>query len=152
MLDKFQKNATHMKLEFAPKKFQGISKLIPHVSAEAQDVILKMLILTRLRREVENMNSTCACVVKRLKWGDILIIWRLILIFGSNLQHFVYFIPLYLPWRPTSPLRTSCCAVWSSHLNRGICIVPLRRPSSLLWLLCVAGYIWYKTRSKVSPL
>ena len=36
-------------------------------------LILKMLILTRLRREVENMNSTCACV-KRLKWGDILTI------------------------------------------------------------------------------
>lgn len=32
LLDKFQKNATHMKLEFAPKKFQGIAKLIPHVS------------------------------------------------------------------------------------------------------------------------
>jgi len=33
-----------MKLEFAPKKFVGIAKLVPHVSAEAQDVILKMLI------------------------------------------------------------------------------------------------------------
>lgn len=33
-----------MKLEFPPKNFVGISKLIPHVSAEAQDVILKMLI------------------------------------------------------------------------------------------------------------
>lgn len=33
-----------MKLDFPPKKFVGISKLIPHVSAEAQDVILKMLI------------------------------------------------------------------------------------------------------------
>ena len=44
LIDKFQKNATHMKLEFPPKKFVGISKLIPHVSAEAQDVILKMLI------------------------------------------------------------------------------------------------------------
>jgi len=32
-----------MKLEFEPKKFVGISKLIPHVSPEAQDVILKML-------------------------------------------------------------------------------------------------------------
>ncbi len=33
-----------MKLEFSPRKFVGISKLIPHVSAEAQDVIMKMLI------------------------------------------------------------------------------------------------------------
>ena len=32
-----------MKLEFTPKKFVGIAKLIPHVSAEAQDIILKML-------------------------------------------------------------------------------------------------------------
>ena len=43
LLDKFQKNATHMKLEFPAKKFVGIAKLIPHVSAEAQDLILKML-------------------------------------------------------------------------------------------------------------
>lgn len=33
-----------MKLEFAPKKFQGIAKLIPHVSQDAQETILKMLI------------------------------------------------------------------------------------------------------------
>lgn len=33
-----------MKLEFAPKKFVGIAKLAPHVSPEAQEVILKMLI------------------------------------------------------------------------------------------------------------
>ena len=33
-----------MKLEFEKKKFTGIAKLIPHVSQEAQDVILKMLI------------------------------------------------------------------------------------------------------------
>jgi serine/threonine protein kinase len=32
-----------MKLDFPPKKFVGIAKLIPHVSAEAQDIILKML-------------------------------------------------------------------------------------------------------------
>ena len=32
-----------MKLEFPTKKFIGIAKLIPHVSAEAQEVILKML-------------------------------------------------------------------------------------------------------------
>lgn len=33
-----------MKLDFAPKKFVGISKLSPHVSKEAQEIILKMLI------------------------------------------------------------------------------------------------------------
>ena len=33
-----------MKLEFEKKKFTGIAKLIPHVSQDAQDVILKMLI------------------------------------------------------------------------------------------------------------
>jgi renal tumor antigen len=43
LIDKFQKNATHMKLDFPPKKFVGIAKLIPHVSPEAQDIILKML-------------------------------------------------------------------------------------------------------------
>jgi hypothetical protein len=32
-----------MKLDFPPKKFVGIAKLIPHVSTEAQDIILKML-------------------------------------------------------------------------------------------------------------
>lgn len=32
-----------MKLDFPKQKFVGIAKLIPHVSAEAQDVILKML-------------------------------------------------------------------------------------------------------------
>ncbi len=32
-----------MKLEFPHKKFVGIAKLVPHVSAEAQDIILKML-------------------------------------------------------------------------------------------------------------
>lgn len=32
-----------MKLEFPAKKFAGIAKLVPHVSAEAQEVILKML-------------------------------------------------------------------------------------------------------------
>lgn len=44
LLDKFQKVATHMKLEFAPKKYQGIANLIPHVSADAQDIILRMLV------------------------------------------------------------------------------------------------------------
>jgi renal tumor antigen len=33
-----------MELNFPAKKFVGISKLIPHISADAQDVIMKMLI------------------------------------------------------------------------------------------------------------
>jgi len=33
-----------MKLEFDTKKFTGISKLIPHVSKDCQDVIMKMVI------------------------------------------------------------------------------------------------------------
>ena len=33
-----------MKLEFTAKKYVGIQKLIPHASADAQDIILKMLI------------------------------------------------------------------------------------------------------------
>lgn len=33
-----------MEFNFQPKKFVGITKLIPHVSAEAQDVIMKMII------------------------------------------------------------------------------------------------------------
>lgn len=33
-----------MKLDFEKKKYVGIAKLIPHVSADAQDIILKMLI------------------------------------------------------------------------------------------------------------
>jgi renal tumor antigen len=32
-----------MKLDFPAKKFVGIAKLIPHVSSDAQDLILKML-------------------------------------------------------------------------------------------------------------
>jgi serine/threonine protein kinase len=32
-----------MKLDFPVKKFVGIAKLVPHVSAEGQEVILKML-------------------------------------------------------------------------------------------------------------
>jgi hypothetical protein len=32
-----------MKLDFPAKKFVGIAKLVPHVSAEVQEVILKML-------------------------------------------------------------------------------------------------------------
>lgn len=33
-----------MEFNFQAKKFVGIAKLIPHVSADAQDVIMKMLI------------------------------------------------------------------------------------------------------------
>lgn len=33
-----------MELNFPAKKFVGITKLIPHVSQDAQDVITKMLI------------------------------------------------------------------------------------------------------------
>ena len=32
-----------MEFNFPPKKFQGIAKLIPHVSADCQDLIMKML-------------------------------------------------------------------------------------------------------------
>ena len=44
ILDAFQKNATHMKLDFKTQPFVGIANLIPNVSQEAQQVILKMLI------------------------------------------------------------------------------------------------------------
>eukprot|EP00347_Sterkiella_histriomuscorum_P019754 403340417 len=44
MLDNFQKHATHMEFNFQPKKFVGIQKLVPHVSQDAQDVIMKMVI------------------------------------------------------------------------------------------------------------
>ena len=44
VLENFQKNATHMKLDFKQQPYVGIANLIPNVSAEAQQVILKMLI------------------------------------------------------------------------------------------------------------
>lgn len=44
LLERFQKNATHMEFNFPEKKGTGIAKLIPHVSVEAQDLITKMLI------------------------------------------------------------------------------------------------------------
>jgi len=44
ILEAFQKNATHMKLDFKQQAFVGIANLIPNVSADAQSVILKMLI------------------------------------------------------------------------------------------------------------
>lgn len=43
LLDKFQKHATHMEFNFPPKKGTGIAKLIPQVSTDAQDLILKLL-------------------------------------------------------------------------------------------------------------
>ncbi len=33
-----------MEFNFPTKKYQGIAKLAPHISAECQDLILKMLI------------------------------------------------------------------------------------------------------------
>jgi hypothetical protein len=33
-----------MEFNFQPKKFVGISKLVPHVSPDAQDLIMKMVI------------------------------------------------------------------------------------------------------------
>ena len=44
ILDAFQKNATHMKLDFKAQPYAGIANLIPNVTQEAQQVILKMLI------------------------------------------------------------------------------------------------------------
>ena len=36
--------SSHMDFNFPPKKYVGITKLIPHVSAECQDLIMKMII------------------------------------------------------------------------------------------------------------
>merc|ERR1719253_830726 len=44
LLDKFQKHATHMEFNFPDIQGTGISKLIPHASAEVLDLITKMLI------------------------------------------------------------------------------------------------------------
>eukprot|EP00742_Colponemidia_sp_Colp-10_P000619 GILJ01000677.1.p1 GENE.GILJ01000677.1~~GILJ01000677.1.p1 ORF type:complete len:552 (+),score=78.06 GILJ01000677.1:158-1813(+) len=43
LLAKFQKHATHMDFNFPPKEGTGITKLIPHVSQECQELILKLL-------------------------------------------------------------------------------------------------------------
>jgi renal tumor antigen len=43
LLAKYQKLATHMEFDFPTKQGTGISKLIPNVSQEAQDVIIKLL-------------------------------------------------------------------------------------------------------------
>eukprot|EP00826_Nyctotherus_ovalis_P055609 TRINITY_DN739_c0_g5_i1.p3 TRINITY_DN739_c0_g5~~TRINITY_DN739_c0_g5_i1.p3 ORF type:complete len:185 (-),score=66.80 TRINITY_DN739_c0_g5_i1:327-881(-) len=50
VLDSFQKHATHMEFNFKSKEGTGIAKLIPHVSAEAQDLISKMLAYTEGER------------------------------------------------------------------------------------------------------
>jgi len=44
LLEHFKKHASHMEFNFKPQKFVGISKLMQHVSPEAQDLILKMII------------------------------------------------------------------------------------------------------------
>ena len=45
LMDKFQKYATHMEFDFPTvAEGTGIPKLIPHVSQDAQDLIIKMLI------------------------------------------------------------------------------------------------------------
>mmetsp|Transcript_16035 Transcript_16035/g.17940 ORF Transcript_16035/g.17940 Transcript_16035/m.17940 type:complete len:417 (+) Transcript_16035:36-1286(+) len=43
LLERFKKHATHMDFNFPQKTGTGISKLIPHVSADCQDLIKKML-------------------------------------------------------------------------------------------------------------
>jgi renal tumor antigen len=43
LLDLFQKRATHMEFNFPDRKYSGISKLIPHVSQEIQELILNMI-------------------------------------------------------------------------------------------------------------
>jgi len=43
VLDNFQKHATHMDFDFSQKEGTGIAQLIPHVSPECQDLIIKLL-------------------------------------------------------------------------------------------------------------
>ena len=43
VLDSFQRHATHMEIKFKPVIGTGIKRLIPHVSPEGQDLIMKML-------------------------------------------------------------------------------------------------------------
>ena len=43
LLDKFKRVASHMEFNFVTKEGTGIAKLVPHVSPEAQDVIMKMI-------------------------------------------------------------------------------------------------------------
>ena len=44
LLNKFKKYATHMEFDFPSTVGSGIAKLIPHASADLQDLIVKMLI------------------------------------------------------------------------------------------------------------
>lgn len=44
LLDRFQQHASHMQFNFPAKKGTGIADLIPHVSKDAQDLIMKLLI------------------------------------------------------------------------------------------------------------
>jgi renal tumor antigen len=44
VLERFQKQATHMEFNFPPKKGTGIEQLIPHISKDAIDLIYKLLI------------------------------------------------------------------------------------------------------------
>jgi renal tumor antigen len=43
LLSKFQRNASHMDFNFPAKEGSGIARLIPHVSSECQDLILRLL-------------------------------------------------------------------------------------------------------------
>lgn len=44
LMTKFQKYATHMEFDFPTVEGSGIQKLIPHASADVQDLIAKLLI------------------------------------------------------------------------------------------------------------
>jgi renal tumor antigen len=46
----FRKHATHMEINFPPRKFKGFNHLIPHVSPDGQDIISKMLIYNKDER------------------------------------------------------------------------------------------------------
>jgi renal tumor antigen len=50
IFDYFRKHATHMEINFPPKKFKGFHHLIPHVSPDGQDIISKMLIYNKDER------------------------------------------------------------------------------------------------------
>lgn len=43
VLNDFQKHATHMEVNFPAKEGTGIKRLIPHVSPDGQDLIVKLL-------------------------------------------------------------------------------------------------------------
>jgi renal tumor antigen len=43
LLDKFQRHASHMDFNFPPKEASGIARLIPHVTTECQELILRLL-------------------------------------------------------------------------------------------------------------